>query len=149
MSKGAYVLFIRLRKRESVIVGRLGSLTFDRGTYLYIGSALHNLEKRIARHRSDTKRLHWHIDYLLQAATIVKVLIIETDTRIECLLNTTISQLYPVDVIVKGFGSSDCHCVTHLWKMASQAKPSEKELEAVIQNSIRNARGVVENMSWS
>jgi Uri superfamily endonuclease len=72
MSKGSYVLFIHMPKSKGIDVGRLGSCHFEAGTYLYVGSVLNTLQKRLACHASQTKKLHWHIDYLLQYATIKK-----------------------------------------------------------------------------
>jgi len=116
MSKGAYVLFIHLPQTRTIEVGRLGVSRFPEGTYLYVGSALNNLEKRVARHKAKRKRLRWHIDYLLQCAEIQEVFTIRTESRIECTLNRMISQTPAVTVAMKGFGSSDCRCVTHLWR---------------------------------
>jgi Uri superfamily endonuclease len=144
MPKGAYVLFIDLRKNTPINVGRLGSFTFKRGQYLYVGSALNNLEKRIARHRSKTKKLHWHIDYLLQFASIAKVLTVETNRKIECLLNTIVSEVFPVEAVVKGFGSSDCRCQTHLWKVTPQRVRTDGEIVAETGEVIGNVNIAVE-----
>ena len=38
-----------------------------------IRSALNNLDKRIQRHKSNQKKMHWHIDYLLKKAKIIDV----------------------------------------------------------------------------
>jgi Uri superfamily endonuclease len=97
-------------------VGRLGTFRFQGGTYIYIGSALNNIEKRVARHTSKTKTLKWHIDFLLLFAKVRDVVKIKTEKKIECTLNRVVSETVPVAAEVKGFGSSDCRCVTHLWR---------------------------------
>ena len=106
-----YQLFIRLRTRVRLRVGRLGLLEFPRGRYVYTGSARRNLESRIARHVSRDKRLHWHIDYLLArpAARVTRVL---KFSDAECEVNRrTIGR-----IVAPGFGSSDCRsgCGAHL-----------------------------------
>ena len=67
---GSYVLFLRVECTEAVVVGRLGVCAFAPGYYAYTGSALGGLDARIARHRSARKRMRWHVDYLLQRASV-------------------------------------------------------------------------------
>ena len=40
-------------------------MSFKKGCYGYMGSALNGLEQRVRRHLSTQKKLHWHVDYLL------------------------------------------------------------------------------------
>ncbi len=106
-----YQLVIRLFPPVMVTVGRLGKFALPAGEYLYTGSARRNIEARIRRHLNRSKRLRWHIDYLLvrPEAEIVNVI---RSTQPECALNTAI----PGRVLVPGFGSSDCRsgCGSHL-----------------------------------
>ena len=118
MSKGAYVLFLNLPETRTIHIGRFGTFNFSKGCYLYVGSAMNNLEKRIARHMADKKRLHWHIDYVLPFAEVQDVLTIEAENRIECTMNQALSKNQSLEVAVKGFGSSDCRCASHLWRAA-------------------------------
>ena len=46
--RGAYLLILRLRRRRSVTVGKLGRFRFEAGYYVYIGSAMANLSARVA-----------------------------------------------------------------------------------------------------
>ncbi|MCP4265863.1 MAG: DUF123 domain-containing protein, partial [Candidatus Brocadiaceae bacterium] len=71
------------------------------------------LEKRINRHYSSEKKFHWHIDYLLRYAKVIKV-IRYVGRKDECKLNNVTGQSAGAAQIVKRFGSSDCNCVTHL-----------------------------------
>lgn len=112
--KGAYQLHLRLDKSVRVRVGKLGTFLFPAGRYVYTGSALNGLEKRIERHFRKQKKLHWHIDFLLQHAQIESVTVVETDERIECELNLRVLNRENARVVVKGFGSSDCRCPAHL-----------------------------------
>lgn len=113
MSKGAYVLVIRLDKDSDIKVGKRPATRFPRGFYCYVGSAMNNLEARIGRHMSRDKRRRWHIDWLLEEAVIVDVRRIESPERLECRLSRDLAGLSG-RVVMKGFGSSDCSCRTHL-----------------------------------
>lgn len=110
---GAYILLCRLAADEHVEVGRLGRQLFERGEYAYVGSAMSGLDARIERHLRSEKRNHWHIDYLLERATVVRVLEFESSRRLECELNDRLRDT-GATMPVRGFGSSDCHCDSHL-----------------------------------
>ncbi len=74
-----------------------------------------SFKKRINRHLSSNKKFHWHIDYLLSHATVLKVLGYVGGRKDECRLNQVTGQSANAIPIVKKFGSSDCNCVTHLY----------------------------------
>ena len=114
MTPGIYHLLIRLSQDADVSVGRLGNFHFQAGYYVYTGSALGGLESRVSRHLRQEKRLHWHIDYLLQHGRVIHVITHETAERLECHFNERILSLPDSRIPVKGFGSSDCKCVSHL-----------------------------------
>lgn len=113
MNKGIYLLFIFLNKDKRIKIGKLGRFLFPKGNYCYVGSALNNLEKRILRHKSKHKKLHWHIDYFLKYGKIIKVRKIKTSKKIECKIAQRVAK--KGKVIVNGFGSSDCSCKSHLF----------------------------------
>ena len=69
-NSGLYQLRISLSDKETVDVGRLGRFSFKKGKYIYTGSAKRGLNARIDRHKRNGKKLHWHIDYLLDRATV-------------------------------------------------------------------------------
>ena len=110
--KGIYYLIIFLNKSKNIRIGKRKKL-FPKGYYCYVGSALNNLEKRVQRHYSTNKKFHWHIDYFLKYARIVNV-IIKRNSKDECGLSRKIESLGG-KVILRGFGSSDCKCETHLY----------------------------------
>lgn len=118
-TRGVYILVISVRETRKVNVGSLGTLTFKRGLYVYVGSAQNNLEKRIKRHFKKHKRVFWHIDYLLsdEYADIINVLFKESPRSEECQMARVLSSLYEP---VIGFGSSDCKCPSHLFRVNSQ-----------------------------
>lgn len=110
------MLIILMGRGGEIEVGSLGKLTFEKGLYAYVGSAQNNLEKRIARHFRREKKIFWHIDYLLsdERARIIKVLFKGAPKSEECRLAMALSSLYRP---VEGFGSSDCKCPGHLFKL--------------------------------
>lgn len=127
---GIYHLLIYLKKEQEIVIGKLGTFRFPAGYYVYTGSALNGLEGRIARHRRKTKRLHWHIDYLLQYADITDVVTHVTTERLECLYNSNITELPDAQIIAPRFGASDCRCRAHLVYFPS--KPDLAKYEALL-----------------
>jgi Uri superfamily endonuclease len=119
-TKGAYCLCIKVREDMAVEVGALGVINFPEGEYVYVGSALNSLEPRVERHlltsTGDHKVTHWHIDYLLRepAATIQEVYVIETGMKLECSIAEKVAENGQP---VRGFGCSDCRCVSHLYRV--------------------------------
>ncbi|GBC96131.1 hypothetical protein HRbin16_01932 [bacterium HR16] len=111
---GAYQLVLSLAEEVTLQVGALGTFRFPTGKYIYTGSALGGLRRRLARHLRQEKRLRWHIDYLLQHATVEDVRLYPAGGLSECALNRRLLALPHVRVIARGFGSSDCTCPTHL-----------------------------------
>jgi len=132
-TKGVYALVLRLEGREEITIGRLGKFAFPAGYYLYVGSALGSggLEARLARHRRRDKKLHWHIDYLLEHAHLVEVWSAASTDRLECLWAKTARQIPDGEIPVPGFGSSDCRCPSHLIYLAR--KPTYQEFAANLQ----------------
>ncbi|MGQ9625005.1 MAG: GIY-YIG nuclease family protein [Candidatus Bathycorpusculaceae bacterium] len=114
--KGIYVLIISIKERVAVNIGALGKINFEKGFYAYVGSAQANLEKRIKRHFRRNKRKFWHIDYLLcnNAAKIEKIFYKKAEKAEECKIAKEIGKK---GVALKGFGSSDCKCESHLFKI--------------------------------
>ena len=110
--KGTYVLLMKLQNDSTFRIGKRGEQTFVNGYYLYVGSALNGLDQRIQRHLRKKKKMHWHIDYLLQHAEIIAVLYKESTTREECTIAETLRNKLN---IIPGFGCSDCSCTSHLF----------------------------------
>ncbi len=110
--KGSYVLIISLDRSQTISVGSRGEMVFSKGYYAYSGSALNSLEARVARHLRIEKRMHWHIDYLLEQARVESVWIVNSSDRLEC---KTATEFAAIGSPVKGFGCSDCRCGSHLF----------------------------------
>ena len=117
---GVYQLYLCLPRAARLKIGKLGVFLFPAGRYVYTGSALNGLGRRLARHRRREKALHWHIDYLLRCARIERITAILTKERLECRLNRELLGQPGTQVIVNGFGSSDCRCPAHLLHLGAR-----------------------------
>ncbi len=95
-------------------MGQLGEVSFKKGNYIYIGSAKGCLEARLRRHLKKDKKTYWHIDYLLENEKVRILQIWTIDKRMECQTAEVFYQDPTTEIIKKGFGSSDCKCLTHL-----------------------------------
>ena len=112
--KGIYSLLIHLSKGKNIKVGKLGIFHFPEGYYIYVGSAMNGIEQRVTRHKRKEKKKRWHIDYLLEEAEVIDVFIKgNVKRKEEC---KTVNEWIKKGgkILVKGFGSSDCKCETHL-----------------------------------
>jgi Uri superfamily endonuclease len=109
---GSYVLIISLERKRAIEVGALGEITFEAGAYAYVGSAMRGLDARIERHLREDKRLHWHVDYLLEHAEVTDVVRVQSEERLECRIAGALARRLAV---VEGFGASDCACPGHLF----------------------------------
>jgi Uri superfamily endonuclease len=120
MSLGVYCLCICVRSSLILEVGALGFIEIIEGRYIYVGSAMNNLEARVKRHLRTSRGIqqitHWHIDYLLkeEEVTLADAYVKKTRKRMECELASTISLRGNA---VPKFGSSDCRCDSHLFRV--------------------------------
>ena len=110
--KGSYILLIELAEEQTIAIGSLGVLYFPPGHYAYVGSAMGGVESRLNRHFRGTKKIHWHIDYLLQKASISSAITCETKDKVECTIARALKAQFDS---TPGFGSSDCKCPSHLF----------------------------------
>jgi len=122
--RGAYCLLIEVINDIEIPIGALGKLKFISGCYIYAGSALNGLEQRVARHLKKRKRKFWHIDYLLAGSKvkIADVYYRQSNIKQECLIADRIARQNPA---VRGFGSSDCKCPGHLFRVIDQDRIDE------------------------
>jgi len=110
--KGTYLLIIEVKMDSIFQIGKLRNVRFNKGFYVYVGSALNGLEKRILRHTKKQKKLHWHIDYFLKDAKIVNAFYKESNVKEECAIATKLDKKFPS---ISEFGCSDCSCKSHLF----------------------------------
>ncbi len=119
---GTYMLLFYLRKAATLDVGRLGALNFKRGWYAYVGSAFGpgGLAARVGRHLKEKKKLRWHIDYLRVVAQPRQVWFNSSPHVLEHLWAQKLKEDggYPI----RRFGSSDCHCTSHLYYFSKRLK---------------------------
>ncbi|NJE53762.1 DUF123 domain-containing protein [Thermococcus sp. 21S9] len=110
--KGSYFLVIRLNEGKRI---RTKGKTFELkpGYYVYVGSAMNSLEKRVARHFRREKRLHWHIDYLLKEAELLRAYLIASEVKLEENLSREVSRFGEP---VPGFGAGDVRVSTNLYR---------------------------------
>ena len=98
-------------------VGSLGFVRFKRGYYVYVGSGQRYLEKRIQRHKKRVKKVKWHIDYLTtnSGVKVMEAAAYDLPKKYECILADMLRSMGFKPV--KGFGSTDCKCVSHLYRI--------------------------------
>jgi sugar fermentation stimulation protein A len=111
--RGNYLLVLEIAQSCNVDVGGLGKILFQKGYYVYSGSARANLTKRIERHLKRRKTFHWHIDYLRDHAGSCKALPVRSSRDLEHDLARALGKWS--DWTIPRFGSSDCKCPTHLF----------------------------------
>ena len=111
-----YQLLIELSATTELRIGQLGTFTFPSGQYVYTGSAKNNIDARIQRHLRRDKKLHWHIDYLLNAAE-ANIVSVKRTALSECTANLTVKG----EIVVNRFGASDCRsgCGSHLKRIGT------------------------------
>jgi Uri superfamily endonuclease len=126
-----YVVAAWVPRRETMVVGALGPVTFARGWHAYVGSARHGRDARVARHRRVAKPLRWQADYLFSKHPATRAWLFDTPL-VECELATRLCALgqpqagpgsavvVPPEAagaivrVVGRFGASDCGCAGHL-----------------------------------
>jgi len=112
--KSVYMMILELEEEKEIEVGALGTIKFDSGRYVYIGSAMNSVEKRLQRHFSDDKKLHWHIDYLTQEARPIDYFILPETSEYEQVMASIMETLGEP---VPEFGASDSLKDSHLFRL--------------------------------
>ncbi len=132
--RGSYCLCIRVERDSEISIGSLGVVSFLKGRYVYVGSALNSLIPRLARHlrtsRGEGRVAHWHIDYLLREPGVEIEAIYATDwaVRMECEIAARVAERGEA---VPRFGCSDCTCESHLYRVRSSGFIRETGLKRV------------------
>lgn len=123
-SPGTYALVLRCSITRTVRVGRVGTIRVSPGWYVYVGSAFGpgGLQARIGHHAVRAVRPHWHIDYLRHHTRLESVCYC-CGVRREHEWAARVKSMATADVVLPGFGSSDCRCATHLFRFDSRVKP--------------------------
>ena len=126
--KGSYVLLIELPEEQTIAIGGLRNVHFPRGCYAYVGSAMGGVKSRVSRHLRRDKKPHWHIDYLLEKASVVDISVCQSEDRVECTIAQALGSQFDS---IPGFGSSDCHCRSHLFFAANERRMKEAIMTAL------------------
>lgn len=114
---GTYAFIVVSATNQTVEIGRLGKLQVRHGYYLYVGSAFGpgGLRARIAHHMRPSRRPHWHVDYLRTVTDPYGIWYSYDEVPREHLWAEAILRTQNATVPVRGFGSSDCSCPSHLF----------------------------------
>lgn len=134
--KGTYLLLIQVGESIEIKIGALGKIKFEPGTYVYVGSALNGIEQRVSRHLSQEKKIHWHIDYLLnnEEVEVEEVFYKETEEKEEeCRTAEKISEF---GIPFKNFGCSDCNCESHLFELEDEKKLTNIRLNKMDKDNL-------------
>ncbi len=125
---GSYLLRLRLVQPVLLQVGRLGHFMLPAGDFIYSGSACGpgGLRARLGRHLFGSGIPHWHIDYLRAVTLLCDFAyhihpekarpLQKEDIPLECFWSQKLASLPYTQIIMPGFGASDCHngCRSHL-----------------------------------
>ncbi len=139
--KGVYILILEVSEECNIHIGKTKIFKIDKGIYIYVGSALHSLRRRLKRYLKfrELKKLHWHIDYLLTQCSISNISIIyatlekyKLSIRPETLLSNLINSLKNT-IPIKGFGCTDLRGVkSNLYKINVNNVENVKNIMIII-----------------
>ncbi len=116
---GAYVLMLDLERSVPIRIATLPRIHLPPGRYAYVGSAKGKggIRARVRRHLRTPKKVHWHVDHLTAAGSVVEVL--AYPDMDECDVVERMLRRRRTTTPVAGFGSSDCkRCAAHLLALA-------------------------------
>lgn len=119
--KGTYALLIDLEKDRYLNIGKQGSTYFNRGFYIYCGSAQGKggLKGRLKILLRRNRRIHWHIDHLLEFSKVLGIYYMVTNENRECIWSQRFGMCSDLTVPCIRFGASDCkeNCQAHLFSI--------------------------------
>lgn len=127
--RGSYILSGYLREDTCIPVGNLGKRYFPKGFYLYVGSAMQSLSRRVQRHLRKRKKEHWHIDFLLPFFEGLRVFEVRSSERLECAIA---EELEKIAQVIPSFGASDCSCSGHLFFTPKPPLQSEAFVDVLL-----------------
>jgi len=129
--RGTYLLVLENRSIKWIDVGKLGQIRFNKGYYVYVGSGMNGVDRRVARHYRDRKSFHWHIDYITPSHmpitgsyTIRRSLNLEEEIAMRCEKISHGS--------IDGFGSSDSSRRSHLFFFPSPPHERRDFLDMIL-----------------
>ena len=141
---GTYALRLHCRHEQSIEIGKLGTMSVEKGYYVYVGSAFGSggLVARIRHHYRNSESFHWHIDYLRAAVEITEVWYSHDPVKREHEWAGIFMGVHGVKLPLRGFGSTDCNCESHLFffRVPPSVKMFRKQIEQTISNHHRIER---------
>jgi Uri superfamily endonuclease len=112
-----YLLILRFDRPLRTTVGALGEIDLKKGYYAYSGSAKSGLRGRAGRHLSNPVKKRWHIDHITCSSSLRKVFWKPHENGGECRAAGKLREEFEE---VRGFGSSDCRCRSHLFFLGTE-----------------------------
>jgi len=107
--RGSYLLILHLNS-PLLLSTRKKKFKLSSGYYIYVGSAMNSLLGRVKHHERRLKKPFWHIDFLLEHASLRMALLIPCLYPLESYLSSRIS-----GQPVPHFGSTDVKDPSHLF----------------------------------
>ena len=153
---GTYALMLDSAHEQSIEIGKLGKMSVRKGCYVYVGSAFGSggIFARIKHHCRISESYHWHIDYLRPAVVTTEVWYSYDPVKREHEWAGIFMEVHGVKLPLKGFGSTDCNCESHLFffrvppsirmfrKRIEQTIPTHHRIERIDGNAlIKKFRG--------
>lgn len=113
---GTYALIFHALAPVCAQAGALGTLRFEPGWYIYVGSAFGpgGLRGRLAHHLHPRPQ-RWHVDALKAVAPVHAIWFTTHPEKLEHRWAQVWMGLPGVQVPWDGFGASDCRCRAHLF----------------------------------
>ena len=114
---GTYALIFSSSVTRNIKVGKLGFFAGILGWYVYVGSGRGpgGLRARVGHHRKITTHPRWHIDYIRPFIRLHEVWYTCSMIHWECNWARCFLSGKGADVLLGGFGASDCNCESHLF----------------------------------
>lgn len=130
--KGVYLLVCELSENQEISIGKLGRFFFQKGEYLYVGSAFGpgGIGARVNHHLKISEKPHWHMDYLRKFVSIRELWLYETEKRLEHAWAHIFLNRPDARTPIPGFGSSDCMCKTHLFYLEKSLRSHSRNTTA-------------------
>jgi Uri superfamily endonuclease len=131
-----YVVATFVPRRTEVTVGALGSVSFPRGWYAYVGSAARARRARVARHLAAGKPLRWHADHLFAVFPARRAWLVDGASG-ECELAARLAGLPGAERRPPRFGAGDCRCAGHLIRLGGRPRRADVALAAGEGTAVR------------
>lgn len=131
--RGSYLIVGYIDKDKEIFVSRFGKKFFQVGYYIYVGSAMGSLSKRLARYYRKNRATHWHIDYLIPHFIHFKTIPIQASELLEC---SIAKDLRNISDYINSFGSSDCDCLSHLYYLKDDPFTKEEFINIILKYRI-------------